>query len=253
MSFAILLNLEQDRKQNGEDISLFVKNIENVQGDERDIIIFSTGYAKGEKGRVSINFGWLNQDGGENRLNVAISRAKEKIYVVTSIEPEDLKVDTTKNRGPKLLRDYLEYVKAISENNIGYAKSILNKVSNISEIKDEQINKFDSDFEEEVFESLCKLGYKVETQIGVGNYRIDLAIVNDNNDYILGIECDGRMYHSSMTARERDYYRQKFLESKGWKIYRIWSTKWWQNKNKEIEKLDNYIKKLLSNIEKEDK
>ena len=70
---------------------------------------------------------------------------------------------------------------------------------------------------------------------------------------ILGIECDGRMYHSSMTARERDYYRQKFLESKGWKIYRIWSTKWWQNKNKEIEKLDNYIKNLLSNIEKEDK
>lgn len=247
LDFAVLLNQEQDRKENGEDVSIFVKNIENVQGDERDIIIFSTGYAKGENGRVSINFGWLNQDGGENRLNVAISRAKQKIYVVTSVEPEELKVDTTKNRGPKLFRDYLSYVKAISSNNIGYAKSILNKVGNIATMNDDKIDSFDSEFEEEVCQCLRNLGYKVETQVGTGNYRIDLAILDDNNNYIVGIECDGRMYHSSMTARERDYYRQKFLESRGWKIYRIWSTKWWDNKDEEIKKLDNYIKNLISN------
>ena len=246
IDFAVLLNQEQDRKENGEDVSLFVKNIENVQGDERDIIIFSTGYAKGENGRVSVNFGWLNQDGGENRLNVAISRAKQKIYLVTSIEPEELKVDSTKNRGPKLFRDYLSYAKAISNNNIGYAKSILNKVGNIVSMTDDKIDSFDSEFEQEVCDSLRNLGYKVETQVGTGNYRIDLAVLDDNNNYIVGIECDGRMYHSSMTARERDYYRQKFLESRGWKIYRIWSTKWWDNKSNEIEKLDNYIKNLLS-------
>lgn len=251
IDFAVLLNQEQDRKENGEDVSLFIKNIENVQGDERDIIIFSTGYAKGENGRVSVNFGWLNQDGGENRLNVAISRAKQKIYVVTSIEPEELKVDSTKNKGPKLFRDYLSYAKAISNNNIGYAKSILNKVGNIVSIEDDKIDSFDSEFEQEVCDSLRNLGYKVETQVGTGNYRIDLAVIDDNNNYIVGIECDGRLYHSSMTARERDYYRQKFLESRGWKIYRIWSTKWWDNKSNEIEKLDNYIKNLLSKEKKE--
>ena len=255
MDFSVLLDKERDRKENEEDRSLFVKNIENVQGDERDIIIFSIGYAKGENGKVQLNFGWLNQQGGENRLNVAISRAKEKIYVVTSIEPEELKVDATKNRGPKIFKEYLRYVRAVSDNNYKLAESILSCLDGIYQNNDDNVDKFDSEFEEEVCTKLRALGYNVDTQVGTGSYKIDLAVLDDNNNYILGIECDGRMYHSSMAARERDYHRQKFLESRGWKIYRIWSNKWWYDSDKEIKNLDNYIKTLIdkSKVNDDDK
>lgn len=105
--FAKAIAKEFDRKENGEDVGLFVKNIENVQGDERDIIIFSIGYAENEQGKVIKNFGWLNQRGGENRLNVAISRAKIKIIIVTSISPSDLDVENCKNKGPKIFKEIL--------------------------------------------------------------------------------------------------------------------------------------------------
>ncbi len=113
-AFGELYLKERQRYDGNEDVSIFVKNIENVQGDERDIIIFSVGYAKNSEGKVSVNFGSLSQDGGENRLNVAISRAKRKVYVVQSIEPEELKVEGTLNRGPKLFRNYLEYARSVS-------------------------------------------------------------------------------------------------------------------------------------------
>lgn len=242
--FATQMLAEEKRFSNGENISFFVKNIETVQGDERDIIIFCIGYAKNEKGRVAINFGWLNQDGGENRLNVAISRAKEKIYVVTSIEPDELVVDDTKNDGPKLFKQYLEYVKALDEGNEDLVKSQLLSLLDRSESDQKQLS-FDSIFEEEVCNRLLDEGYNVETQYGVGGYKIDLVVKSkDGKSNILGIECDGRLYHSSKFARERDYHRQKYLESRGWKIYRIWSTNWWKNPNLEIKKIINYIEKL---------
>lgn len=242
--FATQMLAEEKRFSNGENISFFVKNIETVQGDERDIIIFCIGYAKNEKGRVAINFGWLNQDGGENRLNVAISRAKEKIYVVTSIEPDELVVDDTKNDGPKLFKQYLEYVKALDEGKKDLVKSQLLSLLDRSESDQKQLS-FDSIFEEEVCNMLLDEGYNVETQYGVGGYRIDLVVKSkDGKSNILGIECDGRLYHSSKFARERDYHRQKYLESRGWKIYRIWSTNWWKNPNLEIKKIINYIEKL---------
>ena len=242
-NFATQMMAEENRFINGENISFFVKNIETVQGDERDIIIFCIGYARNEKGRVAINFGWLNQEGGENRLNVAISRAKEKIYVITSIEPEDLVVDTTKNDGPKLFKQYLEYVKALSDNDTELAKSILLSLLDRNESDHQQLS-FDSEFEEEVCDKLIEQGYNVETQYGVGGYKIDLVIKDSDGTNLLGIECDGRLYHSSKYARERDYHRQKYLESRGWKIYRIWSTNWWKNPNLEIKKIINYIAKI---------
>ena len=244
-NFATLMLAEENRFTNGENISFFVKNIEAVQGDERDIIIFCIGYAKNEVGRVAINFGWLNQDGGENRLNVAISRAKEKIFVVTSIEPEELLVDSTKNNGPKLFKQYLEYVKAIDARNNELAESILLSLADRNTQEQNQII-FDSEFEEEVYKKLIERGYNVKTQYGVGGYRIDLVIQGQSEENILGIECDGRLYHSAKSARERDYHRQKYLESRGWKIYRIWSTNWWRNPDLEIQKLENYIKKIES-------
>lgn len=234
--FDFILKSEIERTTQGEDVGFFVKNIENVQGDERDIIIFSTAYGKDEKGRFVRNFGWLNQIGGENRLNVAISRAKKKIYLVTSIEPNELFVEDLQNNGPKLFRKYLEYAYAISNSDHEQAKIILMSLndapSNSSKIS------FDSDFENEVYDNLTSLGYTVETQIGIGGYRIDLAIVDPiTKSYVMGIECDGRLYHSSKIARERDIYRQKYLESRGWYIHRIWSTKWWHNAKLEIEKI----------------
>ena len=114
-NFRVKFIKETSRKENDEDVSLFVKNLENVQGDERDIIIFSIGYARNEFGKVNASFGSLSNEGGENRLNVAITRAKQKIYVVTSIEPEELKVDGAKFAGPKLLRSYLAYARAVSK------------------------------------------------------------------------------------------------------------------------------------------
>lgn len=243
--FARLYIKEIDRIDNDEDLSMFVKNIENVQGDERDIIIFSIAYAQNEKGRISVNFGSLSQDGGENRLNVAISRAKKKIYVVTSIEPDELRVDDSKNKGSKLFKKYLQYVKAVSEGNKQYAEEILKSVLD-SDINAETEKKFDSDFEVEVCDKLRERGYTVHNQIGVSGYRIDLAIYDEKKSkYILGIECDGAAYHSSKSARERDIHRQRYLESRGWNIIRIWSKHWWSNPDYEIKLIVDRLNSIL--------
>lgn len=239
--FAASIRTELIRKKDGEDIGLFVKNIESVQGDERDVIIFSIGYAKNENGRLIRNFGWLNQKGGENRLNVAISRAKKKVHIVTSFDPSELQVEDTKNDGPRILKKYLEYAFAVSNGDKEAAKQILysfgddsNAGKNIS---------FDSDFEIQVYDALKEQGFEVDTQIGIGGYSIDLAI-KKNGKYILGIECDGKLYHSSKSARERDYHRQKYLESRGWRIHRIWSTNWWKNPQREISKIVTIVNSL---------
>ncbi len=235
---------EIDRIENSEDVSLFVKNIENVQGDERDIVIFSVGYGKNENGRISVNFGSLSQDGGENRLNVAISRAKKKIYVVTSIEPEELQVENTKNMGAKLFKKYLQYVRAVSNGDKAEALNILMSVLD-TKLKNNEDSKHDSDFEAEVCEALVKRGYEVHKQVGVSGYRIDLAIYDAaKSKYILGIECDGAAYHSSKSARERDIHRQRYLESRGWKIVRIWSHNWWSNPDAEIDKIYGVLGRL---------
>lgn len=232
--FASRVRAELERKRDGEDIGLFVKNIESVQGDERDVIIFSIGYAKNENGRVVRNFGWLNQQGGENRLNVAISRAKQKVHIVTSINPSELQVEDTKNEGPRILKKYLEYAFAVSGKEVDAAKQVLLSFSD--ENAPEKTVSFDSDFENQVYDALVERGYQVDTQVGIGGYSIDLAI-KKNGNYVLGIECDGRLYHSSKSARERDYHRQKYLESRGWRIHRIWSTNWWKNPKQEVAKI----------------
>lgn len=236
--FAVQIRTEIARHQDGEDIGLFVKNIESVQGDERDVIIFSIGYAKNENGRLIRNFGWLNQRGGENRLNVAISRAKKKVHIVTSIDPSELQVEDTKNDGPRILKKYLEYAFAVSAGDEETAKQILHSFAD--EVRPGEVVSFDSIFEEQVFDALVERGYHVDTQVGIGGYSIDLAIRKGDN-YVLGIECDGRLYHSSKSARERDYHRQKYLESRGWRIHRIWSTNWWKHPETEITKICNIV------------
>ena len=230
------------------DERLFVKNIENVQGDERDIIVFSIGYAKNEEGKVYNRFGSLNQKGGENRLNVAVTRAKEGIIVVSSIEPVELNVANTSERGPKLLKSYLKYARAVSGGEIEGINAVIQEINETvnTHVVQQELH-FDSPFEEQVYQQLRNIGYEVTTQVGMSGYRIDMAVVhpNDSSKFILGVECDGAMYHSSPSARERDVYRQRYLESRGWTIERIWSRNWWKNPINEIERIDHRIKELV--------
>ena len=225
---------ERMRLEGGEDTSLFIKNLENVQGDERDIIIFSIGYAKNELGKVYSNFGSLSADGGENRLNVAITRAKSKIIVVTSIEPEELKVDTSKNLGPKLLREYLAYVRAVSDGDKTHARAILKGLAPADVCEADTFNALPK-IEEQMKERIEKLGYKVELGLGNKNSRISLAVYDEHNDkYLVGVELDRDAFASSDSVMERDVYKPKFLEARGWTIMRVWARDWWLSPTKVV-------------------
>ncbi len=232
-AFGTQIRAEMARKDNGEDTGLFVKNIESVQGDERDVIMFSIGYAKNANGRLMHNFGWLNQKGGENRLNVAISRAKKKIHIVTSFRPSELSLDEAKNEGPLILKKYLEYAFAISNNDKEDAERILRSFGETYGIVPAAV---ETEFSQRVADALREKGYDIDTQVGIGGYRIDIAVRRDGK-YVLGIECDGKLYSISRSARERDYHRQKYLESRGWRIKRIWSMDWWRDPDQVIQSL----------------
>ena len=241
---------ERYRMDGGEDTSLFIKNLENVQGDERDIIIFSIGYAPNEQGKLYTNFGSLSSEGGENRLNVAITRAKSKIIVVTSIEPEDLKVDTSKHLGPKLLREYLAYVRAVSENDAEHVKAILTALDP-SEKKAESLITTVAEVEEQIKERLEKQGYKVHTGLGNKNNRISLAVYDEKSDrYLVGVELDKDAFASSSSSMERDVYKPRFLEARGWTILRVWCRDWWISPTRVIKTITNLAEKNRQKTEK---
>ena len=236
---------EAARRENGEDTGIFIKNIENVQGEERDIIIFSVGYAKNERGKVVALFGPLSQEGGENRLNVAITRAKEKIYLITSIEPEELNVTFSKNIGPKVLKKYLQYARAVSFGNKYEQQIILESLRKKTVIEGDTT----MGLEQEIKEALEKKKYIVDTNIGSSRYKINLAIYNKKLDrYVLGIEIDSNAYHSSESMLERDVYRTNFLTSRGWNMMRLWSRDWWTDKAKTIELIESKIEKATQKI-----
>ena len=243
---------ETHRTENGEDVSLFIKNLENVQGDERDIIIFSIGYAENESGKIYTNFGSLSADGGENRLNVAITRAKSQIYVVTSIEPEDLKVEGAKNSGPRLLKKYLMYVRAVSSGNTKEVAAILSELSP-QEIKTPSITAA-PEVEEQIKERLEKLGYKVDTNLGNKNNRISLAIYDEECDrYLVGVELDRHAFEASDATLERDVYKPRFLSSRGWSIVRVWCRDWWLYPSKVIKTITTAAEKNREKLTAETK
>jgi len=237
--FGKAVNKEMTRFDNGEDVGLFVKNIESVQGDERDVIIFSIGYAKDKDGKLMQRFGWLNNKGGENRLNVAISRAKKKIHIVSSFDPEELQVETAKNDGPRILKKYLQYAEAVSNGQKELAASILESFGD-NRWRSAPPVPGESPITEKVYNALVRKGYSVEKDVGIGGYQIDLAIKQDNR-YILGIECDSHIYEMSDSTRERDYHRQKYLESRGWRIHRVWTPGMWKDPQKEV---NNIVKAI---------
>ena len=243
--FAEMHNATRKSKR---DSWLFVKNIENVQGDERDVIIFSIGYARNADGVFAQVFGSLNKKGGENRLNVAVTRARHEMVVACSINPNDIK-PTSKNYGPRRLRQFLLYAKATASQDRDAQKAVLKEINPVMEqAARSRVQEFDSDFEVQVYGCLKRRGYEVDSQVGYSGYVIDLAVRHpaDPRRYVIGIECDGATFHSSKSVKERDVMRQKFLENKGWVIERIWSRNWWKNQERELSRIDTAIKGLLN-------
>ncbi len=206
----------------GRHESFFVKNLENVQGDERDVVYISVGYGKGPDGYMSQSFGPVSRDGGERRLNVLFTRAKKRCRVFSSIRHSDIRTDATRHRGPLVLKRFLKFAET-GELDVPVITGA----------------PMDSPFEESVAMALASHNHRVEPQVGSAGFKIDLAVYDPDDDsrFLLAVECDGARYHSSSWARERDRLRQSVLETKGWKFHRIWSTDWFYNQDEEMEKL----------------
>lgn len=233
------LEKELFRNEASGDQSIFVKNIENVQGDERDIIIFSMAYGKDPSGVVKRRFGWLNHDGGQNRLNVAITRAKEKIYFVSSLMPEALKVDDLSGQGPKLLKDYMRYAYYVSESNHDMVKDVLNHL-HMSESQSQSM--IISHMAKAIKTKLEKAGYVVESGIGIGQFKIDLALLNpETKTYDLGIICDlSDPDHTN--ARKELLHQEKFLKARGWRLKRIFHMHWYEDERKVMRDIKKTLK-----------
>ena len=218
---------------------VFVKNLETVQGDERDVIMFSITYGPDQTDNVSMNFGPLNREGGERRLNVAISRARLKMLVFSTLCPNRIDLSRTQARAVADLKHFLEYAKR--------GPVVLGAAVHGS------MGDFESPFEMAVTQALRDMGWEVHPQVGVSTYRIDLGIVHPDksNAYLAGVECDGAMYHSSAFARERDKIRQAVLEGLGWTLFRVWSTDWWTNKAKALDTIHKALKLQLQSDRQE--
>ncbi|GBG12991.1 uncharacterized protein NMK_0529 [Novimethylophilus kurashikiensis] len=213
---------------------LFIKNLENVQGDERDIIYFSITYGPDVSGKVALNFGPLNLEGGHRRLNVAVSRARQGVVIFSTLMPEQIDLSRVRAAGVRDLKNYLEFA-------IRGPKALFEQVVPTG-------LEPDSPFEQQVISLLREKGWTVHPQVGVSGYRIDIGIVDPRapGRYLLGVECDGRMYHSAATARDRDRLRHLILEGLGWELHRIWSTDWWRNPQEPLKKIIARLEHLLS-------
>lgn len=195
---------------------MFIKNLENVQGDERDVIFISFTYGPGEVGgRVFQRFGPINSDVGWRRLNVLFTRSRKRMHVFSSMHAEDIQVAESTKRGVKALRGFLHFAEKGNMDGVGVSTG----------------KSPDSDFEVSVIEALEEAGFSCEPQVGVAGFFIDIAVRDPGKPgrYLMGIECDGATYHSAKSARDRDRLRQEVLERLGWRIARIWSTDWFSN------------------------
>ena len=212
---------------------LFIKNLENVQGDERDVIFFSITFGPDAAGKTTMNFGPLNGEGGHRRLNVAISRAREAVVIYSTLMPEQIELSKVRAAGVRDLKHYLEF--AIKGPRALVEQSMPTGLEP------------DSPFETAVIRVLRNHNWVVHPQVGCSGYRIDIGVVDPRapGRYLVGIECDGRTYHSGATARDRDRLRQHILEGLGWRIHRIWSTDWWLNPEGEVKKITERLQAIL--------
>ncbi|WP_038911224.1 DUF3320 domain-containing protein [Dickeya dadantii] len=212
-----------------------VKNLETVQGDERDLIMLGIGFGPTEPGAntMSMSFGPLNREGGWRRLNVAVTRARQEMMVFTSFDSSMIDLNRTSARAVADLKHFIEFAQ---RGPVALAQAVRGSVGG-----------YDSPFEEAVASGLRRKGWHVVPQIGVSRFRIDLGIVHPDKpgDYLVGVECDGATYHSAATARDRDKVRSAILQGLGWKLLRLWSTEWWIDKEGALERLDSAIRDLL--------
>ncbi|MEX2592624.1 MAG: DUF3320 domain-containing protein [Anditalea sp.] len=215
----------------------FVKNLENVQGDERDVIFISIGYGRIEDGKVPMSFGPLNNEGGERRLNVLITRAKRRCEVFSNITSEDIKPGPNAKFGIRALKSFMYFAE--------HGKF---------DRQAEEIDIRQQPFEEVVAQSLTKAGYTIRQKVGSAGFYIDMAVVDHENPgrYLLGITCDGQSYQVAKSARDRDRLRNEVLEGMGWKIYQVWSTDWFRNPSNELGLLTEAIEKAKIDTEHED-
>lgn len=200
----------------------FIKNLESVQGDERDVILFSVGYGPDEHGKMTTNFGPLNRDGGWRRLNVAITRARQRVEVISSFHPGQL---VSTNVGVNALARYIDYAQR------GMPALAVDLTDSLGDAE--------SPFEEDVIREITALGYEAVPQVGTAGYRIDIGVRHplEPGRYILGVECDGAAYHSSKVARDRDRLREEVLTRLGWRIHRIWGISWVRERAEQLSRL----------------
>lgn len=209
----------------------FVKNLENVQGDERDVIMISMTYGPAEiGGRTPQNFGPINQGTGWRRLNVLFTRAKERMEIFSTMRSTDIAPKEGGDLGPRSLKLFLEYAET---GRLGVEPRDIGRPT-------------DSDFEDAVLEGLRELGFECTPQLGVANFYLDMAVRDPNapHEFIAAVECDGAAYHSSKSARDRDRLRQEILEGLGWNVIRVWSTDWFRNPAAELDRVASELKRL---------
>ena len=212
-----------DELANSAEEPIFIKNLENVQGDERDIILFSVGYGPDEQGRVALNFGPLNRDGGWRRLNVAVSRARYEMIIFSVLKPDQIDLNKTRSDGLAGLKSFLEFadrgIRALAEAN--------NK--NISSQGAVEV----------IAKGIRKLGYRAQTNIGCSGYQVDIGVIHPQNPdiYVLGILCDSMNYYNGGTASDRNNTQEAVLRGLGWRICRTWVLDWWDNPEKELSRI----------------
>ncbi len=234
---------EDDRSADGEDVSFFVRSVEHVQGDERDLIIFGLTYSGSSRAYGPLS----TKNDGRKRLNVAVTRAKRGMIVLTSLTVSH--VSNTAEKGVYeryYVWQYLNYARAVASNDHEAIDRVLNQLNDQRHEAKVAASATESPFEEEVKRFVESLGFHVDCQVGESGFRIDLGVraSEDSRNFLCGLECDGARYHSGWRARTSDVWRQEILESKGWKILRIWSTDWFENSEEAKEKLATELRAL---------
>ena len=216
-------DVEFDKWASSGEESLFVKNLENVQGDERDVILFSVAFGPDEEGKVSMNFGPLNKEGGWKRLNVAVSRARSEMLVFSTMTSDMIDLKRTKSKGVESLKNFLEFAEK-GKLQISFAEMQAKKNQGILDC---------------ICKAIADAGYKYQTAVGHSKFKVDIAVINPykEDEYLMGIMLDGDSYRQSSNTKDREVAQISVLGGLGWELHRIWTMDWWDNKNKEINKL----------------
>jgi len=237
------------RKSGNRDVGFFVKNLENVQGDERDVMVFSTTFGRDGAGRFFRRFGPVGAVGGERRLNVAVTRAKSQVVLVGSMPLHEIAGalgpdhDSGKVLTPaEYLQMYLAYAQAISQGDAAGVRQILQRLRPRAEAWSSEDPPL-SPLEDDVRKALVDRGYQVHTQLGDAGFRLPLAVAHPDpaRGYLLGIDCDGPAFDADRPARIREVWRDEILRRRGWKLQRIWSTRWWYYREEELRRLDEIL------------